>query len=217
MVDYRTFKIVMKGIIFLFWILTLSLGIVDVQIEMTSTLAEYYLNTVSYFAYGYNVSFYSGESLVLHPLYWLFVTLFFISLFLNLGYIKKNSDKYILRNLGYFSGIIMLISLLGLLIIPIGSTDINNPPFTGSISNLSRSYYMGVGFTWGIILVIVMFAEPIIQNYTNIIKKEVISKEVKLTKVPEMKGVIIFYCSSCGADVLDYTSDFCSKCGERLK
>lgn len=139
-----------------------------------------------------------GDSTPYHSLYWLFFVLFLAGFFLGFGNIKTNyKNRIINRNIGNISGIILLISGIGMSIliqfIFIG-TDI--------LSNYETKTGMGTYFP--IIIAILVFSETYFLNRVKVItEKEMIKEEP--TKIQEIQISGKIYCSSCGAEILDKT------------
>ncbi|MFX1340632.1 MAG: zinc ribbon domain-containing protein [Promethearchaeota archaeon] len=183
---------------------------------MTYSGGSYY-QRVSFTIRGHDYS--SGvnyDSFNISPFFWFFITLFYIGFFLNFGYIKEKQDNQILKNLGFLSGILVLISIIGILTTSISTAKITYPGLTESIYSRSVTATIDLGFYSGIILVLFIFLESILQNYTNILQKDKLVKEEHIIRRErEISGKV--FCSSCGAEIVDATGDFCSKCGAPLK
>jgi len=77
---------------------------------------------------------------------------------------------------------------------------------------------IGIGMIFAIMTIFIIFAETIFLNRVKIMEAEIVKEEpieVQEREVKEISGKL--YCSSCGAEILDKTGDFCSKCGSPLK
>lgn len=200
---YILVRKIIKGVIVLFWSLTF---IVPFLIH-TSTSEYDVADSYTYICWGRG--FIGGIS-PYHSLHLLLFVLFLIGFFLSFGNIKTNyKNKMINRNLGNISGIILLISGIGM------SISIN---FTtvGVVSSLDYETNIGLGVYLPIIIAILVFGETYFLNRVKFIPvKETIKEEP--TKIQEIQISGKIYCSSCGAEILDKTGDFCSKCGAPLK
>ena len=222
MVSYKRFKIGFKILIIIFGLLTMLSGILYVTIEMrfspdgpgtTYIFQTFYFNT-----FGYRPAFSGRIQFIVHPLYWLFVVLFFIGFLLSFGNIKKDISSSILKNIGYINGIILLIGLIGQIIIGRLSTLIYPEDLTSGPMYFEEYYFtISNGFIAGIILGIIIIMEPIIQFHSKIIKEEaeIVRGEPIRVHEREISGKV--FCSLCGAEILDKKGGFCSKCGAPIK
>ncbi len=222
MVSYKRFKIGIKIIIILFGLLTISIGILNVGILMRFNETGPGVSSASFnirfYTFGYTVGLGEGWEFIIHPLYWLFVVLFFIGFLLSFSNIKKDISNPILKNIGYISGIILLIGLIGQLIVGMGSwIHIPLSLTSGPLNYESHDFTINNGFIMGIILGITILMEHVIQFHSKIIKEvaEIVQEEPIRVHEREISGKV--FCSSCGAELLDKTRPFCSKCGSPIK
>jgi len=136
--------------------------------------------------------------------------MFLVGFFLNFGNIKTNYKSKILnRNLGNISGLILLISGIGMYL-SIHFITVGVPELDDYQTNT------GIGVYLPIIIAILVFGETFFLNRIKVITEKEPFKE-ELIKAPEIEISGKIYCSSCGAEILDKTGDFCSKCGTSIK
>ena len=200
---YMLIRKIIKGVIILLWILTF---IVPSLIHISTS--EYDVSD----AYTYNcwgLSFISSFS-PYHSLHLLLFIMFLVGFFLNFGNIKTNYKSKILnRNLGNISGIILLISGIGMYLsihfITIGVSGLHD-----------YQTDTGIGTYLPIIIAILVFSEAFFLNRVKVITEKEPFKEEPI-KAPEIEISGKVYCSSCGEEILDRTGDFCSKCGAPIK
>jgi len=200
---YMLIRKIIKGVIILLWILTF---IVPSLIHISTS--EYDVSD----AYTYNcwgLSFISSFS-PYHSLHLLLFIMFLVGFFLNFGNIKTNYKSKILnRNLGNISGLILLISGIGMYL-SIHFITVGVPELDDYQTNT------GIGVYLPIIIAILVFGETFFLNRIKVITEKEPFKE-ELIKAPEIEISGKIYCSSCGAEILDKTGDFCSKCGTSIK
>ncbi|MFW9968767.1 MAG: zinc ribbon domain-containing protein [Candidatus Odinarchaeota archaeon] len=221
MTSYKRFKQIAKIIIIILGILTMFNEILGVSIYLefrpdgpgiTNTTRWIRFNV-----FGYNGSLSDGIFRI-HPAYWFFIVLFFIGFSLHFYNIKKDISHPILRNIGYISGILLIIGLIGQIASGIGTSfSLPEDLTSGPLIYESHTYTIGSGFIIGILLGIIISIEPLLQSHTKIIKEkeEIVKKETIRVYEREISGKI--YCSSCGAEILDKSGGFCSKCGSPIK
>jgi len=206
---YNLFRKLVKGIIIVLWIALFICPIVTFN----------WKDVWGSYSFPYFVCYWhGGDDFAPYPLYWFFVILYFIGFFLNFGNIKGDYKKQIInKNLGYVSGLLILLGIIGISFMSITSTiGINDrlslPPEIIVHTNI------GIGMIFAIMMISIIFAETIFLNRVKIMEAEIVKEEpieVQEREVKEISGKL--YCSSCGAEILDKTGDFCSKCGSPLK
>ena len=139
-------------------------------------------------------------------------------IFLNFGNIKRDYKVQIInRNLGYISGLLILLGIIGLsfksITVLIGINDRLHLPPEINVHN-----DIGIGMIFAIIMAILIFGETIFLNRVKIMEEEIVKEapiEVQEREVKEISRKLFF--PSCGAEILDKTAEFCSKCGAPLK
>ena len=228
---YILIRKIMKGVIILFFILILLAPLVEIIIEIE---ADCYIDTnggaitgfsiydrIFYSIWGHNFSIRTPTAfLILHPLYWFGLVFYWIGFFLSFGNIKRNyKNQIIKRNIGNVSGLLILLGMIGMVASAIGSTDVGFADPSVVIYSWSRRDTIGNGTHASIIMLILIFGETFFLNRVKIIsevkKEEYVKEEPPKRETREIVGKV--FCSSCGAEILDKTGDFCSKCGAPFK
>jgi len=135
-----------------------------------------------------------------YPLYWLFFVLFLIGFFLSFGNVKTNyKNRIINRNMGNISGIIVLISGIGMYIFiqSIGSNILAHGTYE---TKIGRGVYLPI------IIAILVFGETFFLNRVKIISVDIMNPKTISTKT---------YCPECGTEILDESKAFCPMCGKQ--
>ncbi len=202
---YILIRKIIKIVIILFWIFTfITPFLIHVSTSQYDVVDEH-----TFICWGRG--FIGGIS-PYHSLHLLLFVLFLIGFFLSFGNVKTNyKNRIINRNIGNISGIIVLISGIGM------SISIQFI-FVGIDVLDGYETKDGVGMYFPIIIAILVFGETFFLNRVKIMEAEIVKEEpieVQEREVKEISGKL--YCSSCGAEILDKTGDFCSKCGSPLK
>lgn len=212
-----------KGIIIIFWILLLFIPLISI---ITSVGADCWIETngsviiefnispkMDYFIWGY-FSIFSKiytQYTIIHPVCIFAIILFWIGFFLSFGNLKRDyKNQIIKKNLGYISGLLVLLGIIGITASAIGSSiGFTHPSI--SINYMITRIEFNFGFYSGILMIILIFGETMFLNRVKIIEEEIIIIKTQKDETPK-----IFYCRGCGVEILDKSKKFCSECGAKI-
>lgn len=229
---YQLYRKIIKGVIILLWILIVAFPIAIVTIEVIcnscsipssgGTITSFHdHNRIPFYIWGFIEPYiYNNITEYFTPpnaFFYISLTLFWLGLIASFGNIKQNYKNQIInKNLGYLSALLIILAIIGIFF---ASTSVNSGYSHPSIniSYKGKSWRAGAGLTFSIILIIIISTETFILNRIKIIQEEaILTKETK-REIRNSQILRKLFCSSCGAEILDNSGDFCSKCGAPLK
>ena len=194
---YILIRKIIKGVIVLFWILTF---IVPSLIHI-STSGYNVADSYTYNCWGLS---FVGAFSPYHSIHLLLFIVFLAGFFLSFGNIKTNYKSRILnRNLGNISGMILLITGIGMYL-TIHFTTVGVPGLDDYKTNT------GIGIFLPIIIAFLVFGETFFLNRVKIIP--IISTNTIMPEVISIK----LYCSECGIEILEKSRKFCTACGTEI-
>lgn len=212
-----------KGIIIIFWILLLLIPLISIINEVgadcwieenSSVIIDFNISVKTNYLIWGNFSTFSKiftQYTIIHPIFYFALILFWIGFFLSFGNIKRDYKNQIInKNLGYISGLLILLGIIGITASAMGSSIGFTHPSISIIYMITRVEF-NFEFYSGILMLILIFGETMFLNRVRIIEEETKIVIIKNNEVPR-----VIYCSGCGIEILDKSKKFCSECGAKI-